>query len=77
MLVMFGVACFLGGWQANEWKRQRELDRAKAVPANSSKTHPATLRAAPQTSETDFLFGDAPAGPTPANMGDLFDDDTD
>lgn len=26
LLLMFGVACFLGGWQANEWKRQRELE---------------------------------------------------
>lgn len=29
MLIMFAVACFLGGWQANEWKRQRELDQAQ------------------------------------------------
>jgi hypothetical protein len=25
------VACFFGGWTANEWKRQRELEAIKAL----------------------------------------------
>ena len=29
LLLMFGVGCFLGGWTANEWQRQRELEQSK------------------------------------------------
>jgi len=29
LLIMLGAACFLGGWTANEWKRQHELERAQ------------------------------------------------
>lgn len=29
LLIMFGIACFLGGWTANEWKRRREMERAQ------------------------------------------------
>ena len=26
LILMFGVACFFGGWAAHEWKRQREIE---------------------------------------------------
>jgi hypothetical protein len=29
LLLMLCAGCFLGGWTANEWKRQRELERAQ------------------------------------------------
>ena len=29
LLLMLVVASYLGGWMSNQWKRQRELERAK------------------------------------------------
>ena len=32
LILMLSVACFFGGWTANEWKRQRELEQAQEMP---------------------------------------------
>lgn len=32
LLLMFGAACFFGGWTANELKREREMREVQQVP---------------------------------------------
>ena len=49
LMLMLVVASYLGGWMSNEWKRQREMERAKQEAQETLRRAEAQLRATQST----------------------------
>ena len=64
LMLMFGAGCFLGGWTAHEWQRQRELEQPESDVLYRDST--AGVDAA------DDLFGGQPM--SGEDLDDLFRD---